>query len=41
MFIEQAVEPQFDWTAEKFQRFLAEDIDRWTPVVKAIGVRLD
>jgi tripartite-type tricarboxylate transporter receptor subunit TctC len=41
MFIEAAVEPQFDWTAEKFFRFLDEDIDRWTPVVKATSVKLD
>jgi tripartite-type tricarboxylate transporter receptor subunit TctC len=41
MFIEAAVEPQFDWTAQKFRRFLDEDIDRWTPVVKAIGVKFD
>ena len=41
MLIEGAFEPQFDWTPERFRRFLDEDIARWTPVVKAIGVKLD
>ena len=41
LLIEGAFEPQFDWTPERFRRFLDEDIARWTPVVKAIGVRLD
>jgi tripartite-type tricarboxylate transporter receptor subunit TctC len=41
MLIEGAFEPQFDWTPERFRRFLDEDIARWTPVVKAIGIRLD
>jgi tripartite-type tricarboxylate transporter receptor subunit TctC len=41
LFIEAAVEPQFDWTAEKFRRFLDEDINRWRPIVRAIGVKLD
>lgn len=41
MFIEAAVEPQFDWTAEKFRLFLDEDLVRWTPIVKAIGLKLD
>jgi tripartite-type tricarboxylate transporter receptor subunit TctC len=41
MLIEGAFEPQFDWTPERFRRFLDEDIARWTPVVKAIGIKLD
>jgi tripartite-type tricarboxylate transporter receptor subunit TctC len=41
MLIDGAFEPQFDWTPERFRRFLDEDIARWTPVVKAIGVKLD
>jgi tripartite-type tricarboxylate transporter receptor subunit TctC len=30
-----------DWTQEKFNQFMAEEVARWTPLVKAIGVRLD
>jgi tripartite-type tricarboxylate transporter receptor subunit TctC len=41
MLIDGAFEPQFDWTPERFRRFLDEKIARWTPVVKAIGVKLD
>jgi hypothetical protein len=41
MFIEAAVEPQLDWTAEKFRLFLDEDLVRWTPIVRAIGLKLD
>jgi tripartite-type tricarboxylate transporter receptor subunit TctC len=39
--IDQAVSPVTDWTTEKFNQFMAEDVARWTPLVKAIGVRLD
>jgi tripartite-type tricarboxylate transporter receptor subunit TctC len=30
-----------DWTPKKFNRFMDEDVTRWTPLVKAIGVKLD
>jgi tripartite-type tricarboxylate transporter receptor subunit TctC len=30
-----------DWTQEKFNQFMTEEVARWTPLVKAIGVRLD
>jgi hypothetical protein len=30
-----------DWTVAKFNQFMKEDIARWTPLVRAIGVRLD
>jgi tripartite-type tricarboxylate transporter receptor subunit TctC len=36
-----AVIPLVDWTPDKFNQFMAEDVARWTPLVKAIGVRLD
>jgi tripartite-type tricarboxylate transporter receptor subunit TctC len=39
--IDQAFVPVSDWTTEKFNHFMDEDIARWTPLVKAIGVRLD
>jgi tripartite-type tricarboxylate transporter receptor subunit TctC len=41
LFIEAGVDPLFDWTPDKFWRFQDEDIDRWRPVVKAIGIKLD
>jgi tripartite-type tricarboxylate transporter receptor subunit TctC len=41
MLIEAGFEPDVDSTPEKFQRVLEEDIARWTPVVKAIGLKLD
>jgi tripartite-type tricarboxylate transporter receptor subunit TctC len=39
--IDAAVIPAADWTPEKFNQFMAEEVTRWTPLVKAIGVRLD
>jgi tripartite-type tricarboxylate transporter receptor subunit TctC len=41
MLIEAGFEPDLDSTPEKFRRLIAEDIARWTPVVKAIGLKLD
>ena len=39
--VEAAVIPAFDWTPEKFREFIDEEVTRWTPLVKAIGVKLD
>jgi tripartite-type tricarboxylate transporter receptor subunit TctC len=39
--INAAVIPTPDWTVEKFNAFMQTDIARWTPLVKAIGIRLD
>lgn len=39
--IDVAVEPLFDWTAERFRRFMEEDIARWTPLVQKLGIKLD
>jgi tripartite-type tricarboxylate transporter receptor subunit TctC len=41
MLVESGFEPDLDSTSEKFRRFIEEDIARWTPVVKAIGLKLD
>src|SRR5437764_7336215 len=41
MLIEAGFEPDVDSTPDKYRRILEEDISRWTPVVKAIGVKLD
>jgi tripartite-type tricarboxylate transporter receptor subunit TctC len=39
--VNQAVIPVTDWTPERFNQFMAEDVARWSPLVKAIGVRLE
>jgi tripartite-type tricarboxylate transporter receptor subunit TctC len=39
--IDAAVIPVPDWTMENFYKFMDADIARWSPLVKAIGVRLD
>jgi tripartite-type tricarboxylate transporter receptor subunit TctC len=41
ILIEAGFEPDIDSTPDKYRRVLEEDISRWTPVVKAIGVKLD
>jgi tripartite-type tricarboxylate transporter receptor subunit TctC len=41
MLIESGFEPDVGSSPETFRRFLEEDIARWTPVVKAIGLKLD
>jgi len=39
--VDAAVSPVPDWTTDNFYRFMETDIARWSPLVKAIGVRLD
>ncbi|MFZ3357399.1 MAG: tripartite tricarboxylate transporter substrate binding protein [Xanthobacteraceae bacterium] len=39
--VDAAVIPVTDWTPQKFNQFMTEEVARWTPLVKAIGVRLD
>jgi len=39
--IEQGMEPYRDSTPEKTARFVAEDIARWTPVIRSIGLKLN
>ena len=39
--VDAAVIPVPDWTTKQFDEFMDADIARWTPLVKAIGVRLD
>ena len=41
MLIESGFEPDSDSTPEKFRRLLEEDIERWAPTVKAMGLKLD
>lgn len=39
--IESGLEPDLDSSPEKFGRSLEDDISRWTPVVNAIGLKID
>jgi tripartite-type tricarboxylate transporter receptor subunit TctC len=39
--VDQAVIPLTDWTPERFNQFMKDDVARWTPLVKAIGIKLD
>jgi tripartite-type tricarboxylate transporter receptor subunit TctC len=39
--VDAAVIPVPDWTTKKFDEFMDAEVARWTPLVKAIGVRLD
>jgi tripartite-type tricarboxylate transporter receptor subunit TctC len=41
MLIEAGLEPDLDSTPEKFRRSLQDDIAHWTPVVNAIGLKID
>src|SRR5690349_611885 len=41
MLIESGFEPDVDSSPEKFRRVIEEDIARWSPLVKAIGLKLD
>jgi tripartite-type tricarboxylate transporter receptor subunit TctC len=40
-FIEAGMEPVLDSSSENFRRTLAADVALWTPVVKALGLRVD
>jgi tripartite-type tricarboxylate transporter receptor subunit TctC len=39
--IESGFQPDTDSTPEKFRQLVEDDIARWTPVIKAIGLKLD
>jgi tripartite-type tricarboxylate transporter receptor subunit TctC len=39
--VDAAVVPVPDWTTAQFDTFMNSELARWTPLVKAIGVRLD
>jgi hypothetical protein len=41
MLIEAGFEPILDSTPEKFRRSLAADVALWTPVVKALALKID
>jgi tripartite-type tricarboxylate transporter receptor subunit TctC len=35
------LEPDLDSTPEKFRRSLEDDVAHWTPIVNAIGLKID
>jgi tripartite-type tricarboxylate transporter receptor subunit TctC len=39
--VDAAVVPVPDWSVAQFDTFMTSELARWTPLVKAIGVRLD
>jgi tripartite-type tricarboxylate transporter receptor subunit TctC len=41
LLVESGFEPDPDSTPDKFRRLMEEDIARWTPLVRAIGLKLD
>ena len=41
MFTNSGIEPDLDASPQKAQRLLEDEIARWTPVIKAIGLKLD
>jgi tripartite-type tricarboxylate transporter receptor subunit TctC len=41
LLIEQGFDLPLNWTPEKFRRLIAEDVIRWMPVVRMVGVKLD
>jgi hypothetical protein len=41
MLIESGFEPDLDSNPDKFRRDIEDDIARWTPVVKALGLKID
>ena len=41
MLIDAGIEPSLDSNPEEFRRSLAADVALWTPVVKALGLKID
>jgi tripartite-type tricarboxylate transporter receptor subunit TctC len=41
LLVEAGIDPTPDSNPEKFRRSLAADVALWTPVVKALGLRID
>src|SRR5580704_18841548 len=39
--IDTAFTPLIGWTPEKFNQYMANDVARWSPLVKSIGIRLE
>jgi len=41
MLVDSGIEPTLDSDPERFRRSLAADVALWTPVVKALGIKID
>jgi tripartite-type tricarboxylate transporter receptor subunit TctC len=41
VLIDAGIEPTLDSNPDKFRRSLAADVELWTPVVKALGLKID
>jgi len=41
ILIDAGIEPTLDSNSEKFRRSLAADVALWTPVVKALALKID
>jgi len=41
VLIANGFEPDLDSSPEKMRRFLEDEIARWTPVIRAIGLKVD
>jgi tripartite-type tricarboxylate transporter receptor subunit TctC len=41
LLVASGFEPDLDSNPEKFRRVINDDIARWAPLVKAIGVKID
>jgi tripartite-type tricarboxylate transporter receptor subunit TctC len=41
LLVTSGLEPELDASPEKTRAFLAEDIARWTPIIRRIGLKLD
>jgi hypothetical protein len=41
MLIDAGIEPTLDSNPEKFRQSLAADVALWTPVVKALALKID
>ena len=41
MLIDAGIEPTLDSNSDKFRQSLADDVVLWTPVVNALGLKID
>ena len=41
MLIESGFQPDTHSTPEKFRRFIEEDLARWAPLIKSMGLKID
>jgi len=39
--VDAVVIPLTDWTPQRFNQFMAEEVARWSPLVKALDIKLD